>query len=113
MLFAAPMETLTLRKRHEEQLQKLEASWRKRSRELETQNRDLWKSTTTRLSADLTSIEQKYTHKRRYDAICPDIERKVEECYTTNIKAPLKCSKQVLEFVSCIDVAKRNALLQG
>jgi hypothetical protein len=112
-LFAAPMETLTLRKQHEDQINTLEASWSKRIQALEKQNNQLWKSTTTRLSKDLTTIEEKYTKKRTYEPICPEIEGKVLDCYTANPSKPLNCSQQVKEFVGCVNVAKRAALLKG
>ncbi|KAI1286980.1 MICOS complex subunit mic25-a [Halotydeus destructor] len=111
LLFAAPMETLTLRKRHEEQLQSLEASWRQQKVVLEHANRTLWKTTTTRIASDLKEIEDKYISKRRYDPICPDKESSVESCYKNNAKTPLKCSEQVKDFVGCVDVAKRAALV--
>lgn len=105
------METLTLRKQHEEELQKLESSWRKQKTVLENQNRELWRSTTTRLAHDLTDIELKYMQRRRYDPICPDKEASVEECYRKNPGKALNCSNFVREFVGCVDEAKRAALL--
>lgn len=105
------METLTLRKNHEEQLSRMQESWNKQKNVYEKQNRELWKSTTTRLAHDLTEIEAKYMTRRRYDLICPDKERLVEECYQKNANKALQCSQQVREFVSCVDGAKRTALV--
>lgn len=38
--------------------------------------------------------------------ICTDIQAKVLECYRKNTKQPLKCAKEVEEFVQCVQAAR-------
>lgn len=105
-----PLESLSLRKRHSEEIRKLERVWNDRLKEYEEQNKYLWYSTTKKLSDDLTKIEQKYTHKRRYDPLCPEVEDKLEACYQHNKSSSLKCSQQVRDFASCVQDARFRAL---
>jgi len=108
--FAAPLECLTLRKQHAEEIHNLEESYRVRMKEYEDENKYLWSTTTTRLSQDLDKIEEKYTSHMKYDAACPDVEKAVESCYQENNRQPLKCSNLVKEFSSCVRAARHEAL---
>jgi len=105
------LETLTLRKRHEEQLDRLETAWNSQRDKLQQHNRQIWMATTKRLNTDISSIETKYTKKHTFDPICPNNEKLVEDCLRSNPGKPLQCSQQVKEFVSCVDEAKLTALL--
>lgn len=109
-MYAAPMETLTLRKRHEEEINRVEQSWKTRLGAYQLQNEELSRTTTERLQNDLGTIEEKYTKKQRYEPVCPDIEQKVEECLKKNSKMTLKCSQEVKDFVGCIDDVRQRVL---
>lgn len=104
------METLTLRKRHEEEMNRLEESWKTRLSAYQEQNEELSRTTTERLSHDLLAIEEKYTKRHRYEPVCPDVEQKVEECFKKNPSMSLKCSKEVKDFVGCIDDVRQRVL---
>lgn len=104
------METLTLRKRHEEEINRVEQSWKTRLSAYQKQNEELSRTTTERLSNDLVAIEEKYTHRQRYEPVCPDVEQKVEECLKKNPSMSLKCSKEVKDFVGCIDDVRQRVL---
>lgn len=108
--FAAPLESLTLRKQHAEEIHALEESYRVRMKEYEDQNKYLWSTTTTKLSKDLDKIEEKYTSRMKYDVVCPDVEKAVESCYQENNRQPLKCSDLVKKFSSCVREARHKAL---
>ena len=108
--YAAPMESLTLRKRHAEEIHELQETYKRQLKEYEDQNKYLWYSTTKKLSEDLTNIEEKYTHRLKYDTVCPEVETSVERCYSQNRKQPLKCSQLVKEFVGCVRDARFKAL---
>lgn len=88
----------------------MERVWNAKLKEYEDQNKYLWYSTTKKLSDDLDKIERTYTHKRRYDALCPEVEQKLESCYQQNRSSSLNCSQQVKEFASCIKDARLRAL---
>ena len=108
--FAAPMESLTLRKRHAEEIHAIQESYQEQLKKYEDQNKYLWYSTTKKLAEDLTNIEEKYTHKLKYDTVCPEAEAQVESCYSSNRKQPLKCSEIVKNFVGCVRDARFKAL---
>lgn len=112
-IYAAPLESLTLRKRHQDELDRLDTSWKRRMQEYEDQNKYLFLMTSKRLQDDLTSIEQNYTGKNKYEPVCPNVESEVENCYRSNSKNPLKCSKQVKSFVSCIQDARFKSLIKS
>lgn len=112
-LYAAPLESLTLRKRHQSELNRLDSSWKRRMQEYEDQNKYLFLMTSKRLQDDLSKIEENYTGKNKYQPVCPTVENEVEVCYRNNAKNPLKCSKQVKSFVSCIQDARFKSLLRS
>ena len=112
-LYAAPLESLTLRKRHQSELDRLDTSWKRRMQEYEDQNKYLFLMTSKRLQDDLTNIEKNYTGKNKYAPICPKKEDEVETCYRHNPKNPLKCSKQVKDFVSCVQDARFKSLIKS
>ena len=104
------METLTLRKRHEEEVNRVEQSWKTRLSAYQQQNEELSRTTTERLQNDLSAIEEKYTKRQRYEPVCPDVEQKVEECLKKNSTMSLKCSQEVKDFVGCIDDVRQRVL---
>jgi hypothetical protein len=108
--YSVPMESLTLRKRHAEEMHALQESFKKQVKEYEDQNKYLWFSTTKKLSQDLTNIEEKYTRRLKYNTVCPEVESQVESCYSHNKRQPLKCSRAVKDFVACVTDKRFKAL---
>ena len=101
--------TLEQRQKYHEEFKKAERSWQSRIRELESQNRQLLDAANENLSATLLEVETNHM-KNSYAPVCPDKQQKVLQCYKENSKLPLSCSREVHDFMECVDKVRMTAL---
>ena len=48
-------------------------------------------------------VEELFRQRYRTLPVCADFQKKVSECYTSNVSAPLKCVDIAQEFVKCVE----------
>lgn len=101
--------TLEQRQKYHEEFKKAERSWQKRIKELESQNRQLFDTANEKFAATLLEIETNHM-KNSYEPVCPDKQQTVLKCYKENSKYPLNCSREVDEFMQCVDKVRMTAL---
>lgn len=101
--------TLEQRQKYHEEFKKAERSWQNRIKQLEGQNRQLFEAVNEKVAASLQDVETNYM-KSSYAPVCPDKQQKVLKCYKENSKAPLNCSREVHEFMECVDKVRMTAL---
>ena len=101
--------TLEQRQKYHEEFKKSERSWQNRIRQLEVQNRQLFDAANEKVAATLTDVETNYM-KNSYAPVCPDMQQKVQQCYKESSKYPLNCSREVHEFMECVDKVRMTAL---
>jgi len=101
--------TLEQRQKYQEEFKKAEKSWQNRIRELEYQNRQLFDAANEKLSATILEVETNHM-KNSYAPVCPERHQKVVQCYKENNKLPLNCSREVHDFMECVDKVRMTAL---
>lgn len=101
--------TLEQRQKYHEEFKKSERSWQNRIRQLEAQNRQLFDAANEKIAATLTDVETNYM-KNSYAPVCPDKQQKVQQCYKEHSKYPLNCSREVHDFMECVDKVRMTAL---
>ncbi|GBN02308.1 hypothetical protein AVEN_70743-1 [Araneus ventricosus] len=110
--FAPPepySSTLEQRQKYHEEFKKAEKSWNNRIHELETQNRLLFETVSDKFTATVKEIEENHI-KNSYAPVCPDKQQQVSKCYKENSKYPLNCSREVNDFMECVDKVRMTAL---
>lgn len=101
--------TLEQRQKYHEEFKKAEKSWNNRIHELETQNRLLFETAKDKFAATLHEVESNHV-KNSYAPVCPDKQHQVLRCYKDNGKLPLNCSREVHDFMECVDKVRMTAL---
>lgn len=101
--------TLEQRQKYHEEFKKSERAWQNRIRQLEAQNRQLFDAANEKIAATITDVETNYM-KNSYAPVCPDKQQKVQQCYKEHSKYPLNCSREVHEFMECVDKVRMTAL---
>lgn len=101
--------TLEQRQKYQEEFKKAERSWQNRIRQLESQNRQLFEAANEKVAATLLEVETNHM-KNSYAPVCPDKQQKVLHCYKENSKYPLTCSRDVNDFMECVDKVRMTAL---
>ncbi|GIY03013.1 uncharacterized protein CEXT_423831 [Caerostris extrusa] len=110
--FAPPepySSTLEQRQKYHEEFKKSEKSWNNRIRELEIQNRQLFETANEKFTATVKDVEENHI-KNSFAPVCPDKEQQVAKCYKENAKFPLNCSREVHDFMECVDKIRMTAL---
>ncbi|XP_054163241.1 MICOS complex subunit MIC19-like [Oppia nitens] len=97
------------RQEYEEEVQRLEKTWKGQISELQKQNRQLWSTANSKLDTNITETETRI-NKTRGEPICRQQERSVVDCYQSHRSQPLKCSQDVRNFVSCVQDVRRGVL---
>lgn len=101
--------TLEQRQKYQEEFKKAEISWQNRIKELEFQNRQLFEAANAKVSETLLDIETNHL-KNSYAPVCPDKQQRVAQCYKENSKYPLNCSRDVNDFMECVDKVRMTVL---
>ncbi|KFM76957.1 Coiled-coil-helix-coiled-coil-helix domain-containing protein 3, mitochondrial, partial [Stegodyphus mimosarum] len=101
--------TLEQRQKYHEEFKKAEKSWQNRISELESQNRQLFDAAKDKFEKTLTEVEENHV-KNSFAPVCPDKEQQVLKCYKENTKFPLNCSREVRDFIDCVEKVRMTAL---
>lgn len=88
----------------------MENQFKKQLEILDEQNKELWILTNKKLSDNLKKVEEKYLSRAQHLPICSDLERNLENCYKNNSALPLNCSKNVKDFIKCVDQVRKEVI---
>ncbi|RWS05967.1 hypothetical protein B4U79_16086 [Dinothrombium tinctorium] len=102
------LDSLTVQQQVQREVQRAEKSWKTQISELERQNNQLWDLANKNFESKIKDVENTYISEHKHEPICQEAEKTLDSCYKTNKSKPLNCSAEVKNFVSCVNLVRRE-----